>query len=396
MSENIERKLSLTGGPHGSFAFPNRIPSLGVKRTVRETGGGDWKYRRAAIVFALHDIDTARAGRNAQDKEKVGLTDCLSKMGSEFCGVWVNSVKWVPVLFLVCMICWSYYVYVIQLCIVTIVSYVEKAIYLCVYHVLFAIFLWSYWQTIFTPIATVPKKFMLSKEDLDRLNNTSNELEYRQIIDTFAQHLPVANRTINGAVRYCEKCLHVKPDRAHHCSVCRVCVLKMDHHCPWVNNCVSFTNYKFFILFLGYAFLYCIFIVLTSLQYFIMFWNGNFEGTRKFHILILFFVAGMFAMSLVSLFIYHCYLVSRNRTTLEAFRAPIFLSGADKNGFSLGRYNNFQEVFGDRKALWFLPVFTSLGDGIHFPQRTYSEDTDHLLSHNQWDDEFYAGINQMN
>jgi len=42
----------------------------------------------------------------------------------------------------------------------------------------------------------------------------------------------------------------------------------------------------------------------------------------------------------------------------EAFRAPLFRTGADKDGFSLGKYNNFQEVFGDNRKLWFLPVFT--------------------------------------
>lgn len=74
-------------------------------------------------------------------------------------------------------------------------------------------------------------------------------------------------------MRFCEKCQLIKPDRAHHCSVCGTCVLKMDHHCPWVNNCVGFHNYKFFMLFLAYALLYCMFITATSLQYFIQFWK---------------------------------------------------------------------------------------------------------------------------
>jgi hypothetical protein len=51
----------------------------------------------------------------------------------------------------------------------------------------------------------------------------------------------------------CNKCMLLKPARAHHCSICKRCVLKMDHHCPWVDNCVGFKNYKFFLLFLIYG-----------------------------------------------------------------------------------------------------------------------------------------------
>jgi len=119
-----------------------------------------------------------------------------------------------------------------------------------------------------------------------------------------------------SVVRFCEKCQVVKPDRAHHCSVCGHCNLKMDHHCPWVNNCVSFSNYKFFILFLGYALLYCLFISVTAVPYFVRFWKGELKGPGKFNLVFLFFVSVMFAVSLVSLFGYHIYLIIHNRSTL--------------------------------------------------------------------------------
>lgn len=276
-----------------------------------------------------------------------------------------NALKWIPVVFIVTVIVWSYYAYVVQLCFNFSVSVVQQVFYLMIYHVLLVMLGWSYWQTIFTPVGTVPKQFRLSAADLERFEQAEGLEAHQQILEQIARNLPALTRTPIGP-RYCEKCVHIKPDRCHHCSVCGVCVTKMDHHCPWVNNCVGFKNYKFFILFLGYAFIYCIFVAFTSLPYFIQFWKvpNEVSGTGRFHVLFLFFVSIMFSISLVSLWGYHIYLVLHNRSTLEAFRAPIFRSGPDKDGFNLGKYNNFVEVFGDRKSHWFLPIFTSLGDGI--------------------------------
>ncbi|XP_052119494.1 palmitoyltransferase ZDHHC20-B isoform X1 [Frankliniella occidentalis] len=326
----------------------------------------------------------------------------------------VKTVKWFPVIFIVSVILWSYYAYVIQLCLLTVVSNIQRVVYIVLYHAFLLFFLWSYYQTIFNSIGKVPSQFRLPASELDRLMQAESDEAKIQVVKRFAQNLPISNRTASGAVRFCEICQHVKPDRAHHCSVCGDCVLKMDHHCPWVNNCVSFTNYKFFTLFLGYAFSYCMFIALTTLQFFIKFWKNELNGMEHFHILLLFFVSIMFALSLVSLFGYHLYLVVHNRTTLESFRPPVFQTGPDKNGFSLGKFNNFQEVFGDNKNLWLLPVYSSLGDGVTFPvraqhqsnlynsmgsthnslgdgvtfpQRCIDEDTDSLLGGCQrWDD----------
>jgi len=57
---------------------------------------------------------------------------------------------------------------------------------------------------------------------------------------------------------WCERCDTFRPRHTHHCRVCRGCVLEMDHHCPWVNNCVGWRNHKYFLLFISYAWIGCV------------------------------------------------------------------------------------------------------------------------------------------
>lgn len=51
----------------------------------------------------------------------------------------------------------------------------------------------------------------------------------------------------------CKKCRAVKTLKVHHCSLCNKCVDELDHHCPWVGNCVAKNNIKYFVLFNMYV-----------------------------------------------------------------------------------------------------------------------------------------------
>ena len=44
-------------------------------------------------------------------------------------------------------------------------------------------------------------------------------------------NLSIIIQNVPEVVSICKKCISPKPPRAHHCSVCGKCILKMDHHC---------------------------------------------------------------------------------------------------------------------------------------------------------------------
>ncbi|XP_056313624.1 palmitoyltransferase ZDHHC15A [Danio aesculapii] len=275
---------------------------------------------------------------------------------------------WIPVLIIIVVVMWSYYAYVVHFCWILLTSATQRVVFLCLFHLCFGMFSWSFWKAVSTPPSSPSVEFQFSTSDSLLYELERDGVEKSPILLEISQKLPVHTRTATGAIRFCHRCQLIKPDRCHHCSVCQTCVLKMDHHCLWLNNCMGFSNYKFFMLFLLYSLLYCLLIVSTVTPTVIQLWRGRlFDSCVKLHVLFLTLVSAIFAITLCFLLIFHVWLLTSNKTTLEWLSVPFFVSGPGSEAFDVGVQANFLQVFGKKKRLWLFPIFSSEGDGHSFP-----------------------------
>ncbi|ELA42438.1 uncharacterized protein VICG_00537 [Vittaforma corneae ATCC 50505] len=193
----------------------------------------------------------------------------------------------------------------------------------------------------------------------------------------------------------CGICQTYKPPRCHHCSRCNKCYLKMDHHCLFLDVCIGFHNYKFFLQFLISNVIFIIFYVTivdvdTSLT------TNALDAETIVNLAISSTLSAIILVIFCLTLVFHLFLISNNETTIEFFAINSYLEGDHSyrhvfqegpitqfseskdrrhlNPYNLGTKENWKEIFGNSIKEWISPSFTSSGDGITFKKNTVEKD----------------------
>ena len=81
------------------------------------------------------------------------------------------------------------------------------------------------------------------------------QLEFRRILELY-----------EDLADLCPECHLIRTPRSRHCNVCKRCVDRFDHHCPWIDNCVGIRNHNYFIIYLYSQFALVITLIISSLS----------------------------------------------------------------------------------------------------------------------------------
>ncbi|XP_022971502.1 probable protein S-acyltransferase 16 [Cucurbita maxima] len=213
----------------------------------------------------------------------------------------------------------------------------------------------NYVLAIFTDPGRVPSTYMPDIEDSE---NPIHEIKRK-----------------GGDLRYCQKCSQYKPPRAHHCRVCKRCILRMDHHCIWINNCVGHENYKVFFVFVVYAVVSCIYSLVLLVGSLTIDPSKD-EQQIGSPFRTVYVVAGLLliplSMALSVLLGWHVYLILHNKTTIEYHEGVRAMWLAEKGGnvyshpYDLGAFENLTTILGPNILNWICPMSRHKGSGLRF------------------------------
>jgi len=224
---------------------------------------------------------------------------------------------------------------------------------LVVFHILTGLLLVCYFQSILQDPGEIP-----DNDPNWTYNNVASHQEDRAF-----ERLNMQESKKGGGRRHCKWCGKYKPDRCHHCRVCRSCILKMDHHCPWIYNCVGHNNYKYFYLLLFYCVLDLHLIMWTMVESVVRSWDTDTPFVNLFFVLFGESLSVFLGVLLTVFFGFHNWLMLRAMTTIEFCEKKMPKekdTDANKSYgdsvYDLGCLANVQAVLGKNPLTWPVPI----------------------------------------
>jgi hypothetical protein len=150
----------------------------------------------------------------------------------------------------------------------------------------------------------------------------------------------------------------LQPPYVHHCNICGQCVLMVDHHCPWINNCVGYFNQKCFVLFNAYGLttlLYSCILLYRRLFYELFGATSVSQLDFSFPVV----ASSLFLIVLASLFIIvvlcdQLVIITNRLSPLDRIRLDQIR--LNKNKVKKRGLANFTYTFGAPSLAWVLPV----------------------------------------
>jgi palmitoyltransferase len=283
---------------------------------------------------------------------------------------WARIGRWLPVLFVTGLIAWCFLVFMLDI-LIPLLDSPDKAQHdyglgcTIAFNIIFTLAMISFLRAVFTDPGYIPDSWSVHPDDLESGERTR----------LMPAVLQTQEKKHDGTVRICRKSKPAmyKPDRAHYCRVMQRCVLKMDHFCPWLNNCIGFYNHKFFVLFVAYMAMITVFMVFVMTPVFVNIVSNMEQITldlkdQEFHVSLTYLMLCLLSVGLSAFFIFHAYLVLFNYTTIEFLEKRGCQPPPDHvNRYHLGAWGNVCSVFGSNPLTWWLPVrWTVEGDGLSF------------------------------
>ena len=143
-------------------------------------------------------------------------------------------------------------------------------------------------------------------------------------------------------IKSCYTCLIIRPLGSSHCGKCNRCIEKIDHHCPWLGNCIGINNYKYFYLFLIFMIIYMSFSEFNIIYNIIY----NFPKSKAKKALLIIFLIFCFIILLfvITLIITHTIYIMKGETTYLRIKIKgiLILYG---NPFDKGIKLNLKKLF---------------------------------------------------